>query len=116
VGGGASRWWDVVLLVFQAAGTAISEEVIVGGYLLHRFRQMGWRDEKGLLVASAVRGSYHLYQGFGGAAANFVLGLFFGRVYQRRGRIIPMIVAHFLIDAIAFVGYVELKPHVSWLP
>jgi hypothetical protein len=29
VGGGANRWWDVVLLVFQAAGTAISEEVIV---------------------------------------------------------------------------------------
>jgi len=116
VGGGANRWWDVVLLVFQAAGAAIGEEVIVGSYLLHRFRQLGWRDGPALVVASAVRGSYHLYQGFGGASANFVLGLFFGRIFQRRGRVMPMLVAHFLIDAVAFVGYVELKPHVSWLP
>jgi membrane protease YdiL (CAAX protease family) len=116
VGGGASRWWDVVLLVLQAAGTAIAEEVIACGYLLHRFRQLGWKDGTALAVASAVRGSYHLYQGFGGAAANFVLGLFFGRIYQRRGRLVPLIVAHFLVDAVAFVGYVELKPHASWLP
>ena len=116
VGGGANRWWDVVLLVVQAAGTAITEEVIVCGYLLHRFRQMGWRDGTALAVASVVRGSYHLYQGFGGAAANFVLGLFFGRLFQRRGRVLPLLVAHFLIDAVAFVGYVELKPHASWLP
>ena len=61
-------------------------------------------------MASLVRGSYHLYQGFGGATANFVLGLFFGRIFQRRGRVMPMLVAHFLIDAVAFVGYVELKP------
>ena len=116
VGGGANRWWDVVLLVFQAAGTAISEEIIVGGYLLHRLRQLGWKDSTALAVASGVRGSYHLYQGFGGAAANFVLGLFFGRIYQRRGRVLPMLIAHFVIDAVAFVGYVELKNHVSWLP
>jgi membrane protease YdiL (CAAX protease family) len=116
VGGGASRWWDVVLLVFQAAGTAISEEIIVCGYLLHRFRQLGWRDGTALAVASTVRGSYHLYQGFGGAGANFVLGLFFGRIFQRRGRVLPLLVTHFVIDAVAFVGYVELKPHVSWLP
>jgi hypothetical protein len=116
VGGGANRWWDVVLLVFQAAGTAIAEEVIVCGYLLHRLRQLGWKDSTALVVASAVRGSYHLYQGFGGAAANFVLGLFFGKIYQRRGRVLPLLLAHFLIDAVAFVGYVELEKRVSWLP
>jgi membrane protease YdiL (CAAX protease family) len=116
VGGGANRWWDVSLLVFQAAGTAIAEEVIVCGYLLHRLRQLGWSDNRALVVASLVRGSYHLYQGFGGAVANVVLGLFFGRLWQRRNRLVPLIVAHFLVDAVAFVGYVELKPHVSWLP
>lgn len=116
VGGGANRWWDVGLLVLQAVGTALSEEIIVCGYLLHRLRQLGWRDNKSLVVASAVRGSYHLYQGFGGAAANFALGLFFGRIFQRRGRVLPMVFAHFVIDAVAFVGYVLLKPHVSWLP
>jgi membrane protease YdiL (CAAX protease family) len=116
VGAGANRWWDVILLVFQAAGTAIAEEVIVCGYLLHRLRQMGLRDGPALLISSLVRGSYHLYQGFGGGLANVILGLFFGRIYQRRGRVLPLLIAHFLIDAVAFVGYVELKPHVSWLP
>ncbi len=116
VGGGANRWWDVVLLVAQAAKTAIGEEVIVCGYLLHRLRQLGWSDGRSLAVASLVRGSYHLYQGFGGAAANVVLGLFFGRIFQKRGRVMPLLVAHFVIDAIAYVGYVTLKNHVSWLP
>ena len=116
VGAGANRWWDVVLLVFQAAGTAIAEEVIVCGYLLHRFRQLGWNPYVALVVAALVRGSYHLYQGFGGGLANVVLGLFFGTLYQRRGRLWPLLLAHFLIDAVAFVGYVELARRVSWLP
>jgi membrane protease YdiL (CAAX protease family) len=116
VGSGANRWWDTVLLVAQAAKTAIGEEVIVCGYLLHRLRQIGWSDNKALATSALVRGSYHLYQGFGAGIANVVLGLFFGRIYQRRGRVMPLILAHFIVDAIAFVGYVELKNHVSWLP
>jgi membrane protease YdiL (CAAX protease family) len=116
VGSGANRWWDVGLLVAQAGKTAIGEEVIVCGYLLLRLRQLGWRDERSLVAASVVRGSYHLYQGWGGFGANFVLGLFFGRIFQKRGRVLPFIIAHFIIDAIAFVGYVELKKHASWLP
>jgi hypothetical protein len=28
----------------------------------------------------------------------------------------PMIVAHSLIDAVAFIGYALLVGHVSWLP
>jgi len=116
VGSGANRWWDVVLLVAQAAKTAIGEEVVVCGYLLHRFRQLGWGDNRSLVVSSVVRGSYHLYQGWGGFGGNFVLGLFFGRIFQKRGRVVPFIVAHFIIDAIAFVGYVYLKDHASWLP
>ena len=116
VGGGANRWWDVGLLVGQAAKTAIGEEVIVCGYLLHRLRQLEWGDGRSLAVSSLVRGSYHLYQGFGAGAANVVLGLFFGRIFQKRGRVMPLILAHFIIDAISFVGYVELKNHVGWLP
>ena len=28
----------------------------------------------------------------------------------------PMIIAHTLINAVAFIGYTLLAPHVSWLP
>lgn len=116
VGPAAAHWWTILLLLAQAAGTAISEEVIVGGFVLHRLRQLGWSDNRALVTASLVRGSYHLYQGVGGGAANVALGLFFGRIYQRRGRVLPLVLAHFLIDAVAFVGYVELKGRVRWLP
>lgn len=116
VGAAAAHWWTVLLLLGQAAGTAISEEVIVGGFTLHRLRQLGWSDNRALVTAAVIRGSYHLYQGVGGGVANVVLGLFFGRIYQRRGRVLPLLIAHFLIDAVAFVGYVELRGHLSWLP
>ena len=116
VGSGANRPWDVALLVAQAGKTAIGEEVIVCGYLLHRLRQLQWSDGRALVTSSLVRGSYHLYQGWGGFGANFILGLFFGRIFQKRGRVLPFIIAHFIIDAIAFVGYIELKKHASWLP
>ena len=116
VGSKAAHWWTVVLLLGQAAGTAISEEIIVGGFVLHRLRQIGWGDNRALVTAALIRGSYHLYQGLGGGLANVALGVFFGRIYQRRGRVAPLLVAHFLIDAVAFVGYVELKSRVGWLP
>ena len=59
---------------------------------------------------------YHLYQGFGGFLANAAMGLLFGRLFQHKGRLVRLVLAHSLIDAGAFVGYVMLHGHVSWLP
>jgi membrane protease YdiL (CAAX protease family) len=63
-----------------------------------------------------LRGSYHLYQGFGAFIGNAVMGIVFGILYKRWGRCAPMIVAHTLIDAVTFVGYAYLHGKVSWLP
>jgi hypothetical protein len=109
-------WWRVPLLLLSAAQNAVLEEVLVAGYLLHRLRQLGWGDNRALALSALVRGSYHLYQGLGGFAGNVVMGLLFGRLYQRWGRVGPLIVAHTLIDAVAFIGYAYLVGHVSWLP
>jgi membrane protease YdiL (CAAX protease family) len=115
---GATRhyWWTVPLLTLQALGNGISEEVIVGAYLLHRLDQLGWSKWTALLASAVLRGAYHLYQGFGSFVGNLVLGLFFGLIFQRTRRAMPMLIAHFLVDAVAFVGYLELKGHISWLP
>jgi membrane protease YdiL (CAAX protease family) len=91
--------------------------VVVGlGYLLRRFKQAGWSDGRSDAVSALIRGSYHLYQGFGGFVGNLVMGLIFARLYRRWGRVMPLLLAHALIDTTAFVGYVLLAPHVSWLP
>jgi membrane protease YdiL (CAAX protease family) len=56
-------------------------------------------------MSSVVRGSYHLYQGFGGFVGNLVMGLVFCRAYRRWGRVMPLVVAHGLIDTVTFVGW-----------
>jgi membrane protease YdiL (CAAX protease family) len=109
-------WWRVPVLVLLAFQNGALEEVVVCGYLLHRLEQLDWSENRSLLVSAVLRGSYHLYQGFGAGIANAVMGLVFGRIYQRRGRLGRLVMAHGLIDTGAFVGYVLLHGHVSWLP
>lgn len=110
-----AAWWTLPVLVLAAVQNALLEEVVVVGYLFTRLRQIGWRV-RFILVASAVlRGSYHLYQGFGGFLGNMVMGLVFGLVYLRWRRVGPLVVAHALLDVVAFVGYTLAKDHVAWL-
>jgi membrane protease YdiL (CAAX protease family) len=109
-------WWRIPVLILDAAQNGILEEVLVLGYLLRRLDQLGWTPGKAIALAAVVRGSYHLYQGFGGFIGNAILGVIFGVLYKRWGRVTPMIIAHTLIDTGAFVGYAVLHGHVSWLP
>jgi len=109
-------WWRIPVLLASALQNAVTEEVIVAGYLLVRLRELGWGDRRALAASALLRGSYHLYQGLGGFFGNVAMGVLFGWIFQRRGRVLPLIVAHALIDSVAFVGYVALAGSVSWLP
>jgi membrane protease YdiL (CAAX protease family) len=109
-------WWTVPLLLLQAAYNAVLEEVIVLGYFLRRMGQLGTRPWVAIGASALLRGTYHLYQGFGGFLGNVVMGVLFGYLYRRWGRVMPMVVAHFLIDAVGFVGYFYLHGKVGWLP
>ncbi|PRX47870.1 membrane protease YdiL (CAAX protease family) [Prauserella shujinwangii] len=109
-------WWRPLTLTLAAFGNSFAEEVLVVAYVLTRLRQLGWGENRSLLLAAVLRGSYHLYQGVGGFVGNLVMGLVFGRVWQRTNRLWPLVVAHTLLDVVAFVGYALLRDHVSWLP
>ena len=98
-------WWSIPILVLSALRAALQEEVIVVGYLFARLRDLGWKTWPIILTAAALRGSYHLYQGFGAFLGNFALGIVFGWMYSRFGRVLPLIIAHFIIDTAVFVGY-----------
>ena len=52
-----------------------------------------------------LRGSYHLYQGFGPFVGNAVMGVVFGLAYQRWGRVMPLVIAHWILDIVSFTGY-----------
>lgn len=112
-------WWTVPVLVLSAAQNAVLEEVVVVAYLLDRLPRLGLRRPAWLgrlspqawtvawvVAASALlRGSYHLYQGYGPGFGNVVMGVVFALVYWRTRRVMPLVVAHTLLDVVAFVGY-----------
>jgi uncharacterized protein len=98
-------WWTIPVLLLSALRAALQEEVIVIGYLYARLRELGWGKWTIILSTAALRGSYHLYQGFGSFVGNFAMGVVFGWLYNRYGRLLPLVVAHFIIDAATFVGY-----------
>lgn len=108
-------WWRIPMLVLSAAANAWAEETLVVAYLISRLRQLGWRENSSVLASAVLRGSYHLYQGFGGFVGNVVMGLVFGRLWQRTNRLWVLITAHTLIDVVSFVGYALLASRLSIL-
>ncbi|WP_417508243.1 CPBP family intramembrane glutamic endopeptidase [Microbacterium sp.] len=109
-GGLDQHWWTVPILVLSAARASIMEEFVVLGYLFFRLRQLGWNIWPIIIATSVLRASYHLYQGPGAFIGNLAMGLLFGWLFARTGRLLPFLVAHFLIDAAAFVGYPLVAP------
>ena len=109
-------WWRIPVLVLVAVANAWAEEVIVVAFLMTRLQQLGVGRTGSVVWSSLLRGAYHLYQGFGAGLGNLVMGLVFGYVWQRSGRLWPLIVAHAIIDAVAFVGYALASRHLGWLP
>ena len=108
-------WYRVPVLLLDAFQNGAAEEIVVLAFLLTRLRQLGWSNERALITSATLRGSYHLYQGYGGFAGNFVMGLIFGYLFQRTRRVWPFVVAHTLLDAISFIGYVYLHSHINWI-
>ncbi|MPZ66593.1 MAG: CPBP family intramembrane metalloprotease [Pseudonocardiaceae bacterium] len=109
-------WWRVAVLLVAALANSWAEELLVVGYLITRLRQLGWTENGSLLFAAVLRGSYHLYQGFGGFVGNLVMGLVYGRVWQRSHRLWALVIGHALIDVVAFAGYALLGGSAGWLP
>lgn len=99
------HWWTIPVMVLVAARAALIEELVVVGYLFARLRQLAWGAWAVIGVSAVVRGSYHLYQGIGPFFGNVAMGVLFGWLYQRYGRVLPLVIAHFVIDLVVFVGY-----------
>lgn len=100
-----AHWWTVPVLLLSALRAALTEEVIVVGYLYARLGDLGWGRWKIIVGSALLRGSYHLYQGFGAFIGNLAMGIVFGWLYTRFGRLVPLLVAHFVLDAAIFIGY-----------
>lgn len=98
-------WWTVPVLILSAIRHALLEETIVVGFLLGWLRRLGWSTTTAVAASAILRGSYHLYQGIGPFVGNAIMGLVFCWVYRRWGRVMPLVIAHALLDIVAFVGF-----------
>ena len=98
-------WWTTPILVLAALRAALEEEVIVVAFLFAKMRNLGCKPWVIILTSALVRGSYHLYQGFGPFVGNAVMGVVFGLAYQRWGRVMPLVIAHWILDIVSFTGY-----------
>lgn len=98
-------WWTIPVLLLSALQNSVLEEVVAVGYLFDRLERLGWTVPAIVVASSVLRGAYHLYQGFGPFLGNAVMGVVFSVVYLRTRRVMPLVVAHTLLDVVAFVGY-----------
>lgn len=96
-----------------AFANGFGEEIVVVLYLMTRLGQLGWKPWQVIAASSVLRGSYHLYQGISAGVGNIVMGVVFCAWFARTGRVRPLVIAHFLIDATAFTLYPILD--LSWL-
>lgn len=110
------HWWRIPALIAYAFANSGAEEIVVVAYLISRLRRLGMGENSSLLLSALLRGSYHLYQGLGAGVGNLLMGIVFGRFWQKTNRLWPLLFAHALIDIVAFVGYTLLRDHLSWLP
>jgi membrane protease YdiL (CAAX protease family) len=106
------HWWTVPVLLLNAAEAALLEEVVAVGYLVTRLRQLGFTEIAAIGSSALLRGTYHLYQGWGGFAGNLAMGILFGVVFVRTRRTWPLVIAHFLLDVGAGVGYLLFREHL----
>ncbi len=111
----ADVWYRYPVLVLSAIQNGVLEEIVMIGYLLTRLRQLNWSPLRAVLISAVIRGSYHTYQGIGGFLGNFVMGLIFGWWFTRTRRVLPLVIAHSILDIVSFVGYAALHGRVSWI-
>jgi membrane protease YdiL (CAAX protease family) len=106
------HWWTVPVLFLNAAEAALLEEVIVLGYLITRLEQIGWSTVAAVATSALLRGSYHLYQGWGGFLGNLAMGLLFGILFVRWRRTWPFVLAHLVLDVGAGIGFLLFREHL----
>ena len=101
------NWWTIPILLLAALKAGLLEEVVAVAFFTEKVRK--FRPEISapvLIFASALfRASYHLYQGYSAFIGNFAMGLIFAYWYHRTKRVAPLVMAHFLMDAVVFIGY-----------
>jgi membrane protease YdiL (CAAX protease family) len=88
--------------VFVSLRTAVQEELIVAAYLLNRLEKLGTSKWLAVIISVLVRLSYHIYGGWTLVLLNIPFGIMQALFYQSKKNVKPLIIGHFLFDALSF--------------
>ena len=86
--------------------TSFFEEFFVTGYVVAALKDklgMNWAVNASVVLRLA----YHIYQGMIGVVLIIPVGLMFAYWYAKTGRLWPVIVAHTLLNLLAFLPYIK---------
>jgi len=82
----------------------VFEEFFVVGYTMSALARSGKSPWFCINVSTAIRLSYHLYQGPLGILSIVPIGLIFALWFSRTGRLWPLMFAHILMDMVALLS------------
>src|SRR5699024_12741842 len=86
------------------AKIGVLEEILIFGFVAQRLRQPGHMSCTIIISLAIFRASYPLSQGIGPFIGNVAMGIIFGWYFLRKGRVMPLVWAHFIIDAVGFLA------------
>ncbi|MFZ1009476.1 MAG: CPBP family intramembrane glutamic endopeptidase [Candidatus Sulfotelmatobacter sp.] len=98
-----------------AVTAGVCEEFLYRGFAMAALARAGLAPWGVVLVSSAFFGLAHLYQGRGGLLSTLVVGAVFGTARIAYDGVIPVMIWHFVVDAVAgfFGPKYLLKPVLS---
>jgi uncharacterized protein len=103
----SDNWWTIPILLLAALRAGLQEEVIAVGFLMSKLKLISptMTIVTVILISSVFRGSYHLYQGYSAFIGNLVMGVIFAVYFYKTQRVAPLVIAHTLINSVAFISY-----------
>jgi membrane protease YdiL (CAAX protease family) len=99
-----------LLAVAYVALNPFHEELLVRAFLITEFRGLYLSTTLAVLVSVALQTSYHLYQGLPAALSHVPIFLTFSLYYVRTRRILPVVLAHLVMDVLSL----SLYAHQYW--
>jgi membrane protease YdiL (CAAX protease family) len=97
-------WLNAFDLVFGLALVAASEEIIFRRLLRNASQPYMGDGAVAVLVTSLIFGAYHWWAGIGNVLLATTIGTLLMVMYRRSGALWPIVLAHYLVDLIAFSG------------
>ncbi|MFW5838129.1 MAG: CPBP family intramembrane glutamic endopeptidase [Desulfovibrionaceae bacterium] len=94
--------WESVDLTFGLALVAVSEELLFRGAVPAAMRRLGWPPGAVMAGACALFGIIHWSNGPAAILVTGLIGALFLCSAQRTGSLVPAIIAHYVVNLLAF--------------